>query len=247
MLTHIRDGTMPQELAERCLRDLAQLADKPYYERETFVRDVAAIVALHPQEVSKTFQKTGNLRSHLAVWCEATRLEWMPNCTRFLHGLPQHTRALMPSGTTSNEAYHAELNAAFKRVQSLHVSSLESRLKTIQFSKLLAHNSALYRPGLRQERAGTVLVRLVGALRLFDDNSWREWVDAENEAVQAAAVGLGERARLKEWKEAHAIHKKPARRLILKRPSGDEELEPVRRSAESRHRTPFSLRRPTRA
>ena len=96
-------------------------------------------------------QKT-TVRDSLAHACQAHRTEWLLNGSRWRHALSMETHSLMPSGTTSNEALHAELNHIFRRVQSMHSETLDNRLKVIKLAKLLTHNVAFYRATTRQER-----------------------------------------------------------------------------------------------
>ena len=43
--------------------------------------------------------------------CAAERLEWYFNNIRFRCVLPSNQRSLLPTGTTGNEALHAQINS----------------------------------------------------------------------------------------------------------------------------------------
>ena len=82
----------------------------------------------------------------------------------------------MPSGTTSNEATHADINGVFRRVRSLRQSTLKSRLSVFHLSRLIAHNAALYRPTTRQVHAAAVRARTLANIMLFGSTEWAEWI-----------------------------------------------------------------------
>lgn len=60
--------------------------------------------------------------------------------------MPLACHSLLHAGATSNESLHYEINQWFKQTQKLHQATLELKLHILQFSKLLTHNAALYRP-----------------------------------------------------------------------------------------------------
>ncbi len=54
------------------------------------------------------------------LWCAAAapRIEWYLNNTRQRHSMGIERLSLLPTGTTSNEALHAEINAWFRQTQA---------------------------------------------------------------------------------------------------------------------------------
>ena len=50
--------------------------------------------------------------------CNETRLEWYFNNLRIRHAMRPTRLALLPSGTGSNEALHAEINGWFRQTQA---------------------------------------------------------------------------------------------------------------------------------
>ena len=175
MLDHIQHGTWRPASAIACLEGLTASAHLPYYSREEFFRIVAAIATMHAEEVDRIAYKQTRVRDLLYTSCLPANVEWMLNFTRFAHTLSAESRKLLPSGTTSNEAYHHELISRFRSVQKLRVSTLQSRLHVIGAQKLLTHNAALYRPTTRQETPRVVLVRTLAATNLFNAKSWKQW------------------------------------------------------------------------
>ena len=93
--------------------------DSPWYAREDMVNTLAAISSLFPEEMSRR-RKAGcpTTRETLGLCAQPERLEWLLNGMRHNHTVSAPLRLLRPVGTTGNEALHAELNAAFRRVQA---------------------------------------------------------------------------------------------------------------------------------
>ena len=89
--------------------------------------------------------------------CSAARIEWYANNIRARWSLPQDVLQLLPSGTTSNEALHAELKSFFKQTQLLHQSTLLLKLRVILLMKILPHTRALTQPTLRKCELGCCL------------------------------------------------------------------------------------------
>ena len=166
------------------------------------------------------------------------------NATRFAHSLPAGVRVLRPTGTTSNEALHSELNSAFRRIQALHKSSLETRLAFFTLAKLLSHNAALYRAGLAQTRSAFVMARTLGPLDVFTSSQWTAW-------CKKKPCGSAQRA-------DRAAEKADARKVaddlveaavgVRKRPAAQTSHPPPAKRAptDQRHRSVFQLSRPNR-
>jgi len=53
---------------------------------------------------------------------DAEKMEWLFNNLLYRQGLQPEVRALLPSGTTSNEALHAEMNGWFRGYAADHLS-----------------------------------------------------------------------------------------------------------------------------
>ena len=249
-LEQIRLCSMPILAAEKELLSLADKAELPFLSRHEFLRAVSAIVAMHPSEVHRQLPKgDGTVLNLVYQRCHVQKVEWMLNYTRFLHAISSREHVVLPRGTTSNEAYHAELNSAFRRVQSLHTSSLEMRLRAITLAKLLSHNSALYRAGTRQSKAGTVLMRTVAATTLFSQQQWVQWLKQPSDAHAHSQRAHGERKRLRDWtaEQSGGVRKKPSARsrLILRKPVGQRVVHATPQDPVRMHRTVYRLVRKT--
>ena len=102
----------------------------------------------------------------------------MLNEARFTRTLSTRQRELFQSGVCGNEAFHYEVKRVFNNV-SMHPSTLELKLGCLQIKKLLAHNSALYRPTLRERDEAGVLARLVPSVKLWGTPAkWAKWCGA---------------------------------------------------------------------
>jgi hypothetical protein len=101
-------------------------------------------------------------------------MEWLFNNIRMRARLPADLQGLLPSGTTSNEALHAEINSWFRQTQRIHQSTLRLKFRVLGIAKLLAHTCAMYRPTARQVVAGAVLAR-ASARSLWGARAWHAW------------------------------------------------------------------------
>ena len=77
---------------------------------------------------------------------------------------------LRPSGTSSNEALHAEIKTWFAQTQ-LHQGTLILKLRVLKYAKQLPHFIARKHPAWSQMSIQLVLVRLV-ASRMWRDVTW---------------------------------------------------------------------------
>ena len=103
----ILDGSMGQGRAKLILENVDP--DTPFYSKVTFIEGLAAICRCFPEEVGR--KVTGSNKEVAKVlWSAAAleRLEWLFNNLRIWHAMTPLQRALLPSGTASNEALHAE-------------------------------------------------------------------------------------------------------------------------------------------
>ena len=130
------EGTMNARRARRVISESEMLETWPT--RIQFVEAVAALAADNKKDLSRKIDGTKlTVAKILYNLVAADRLEWLFNNLRFRVGLNDVTKLLLPSGTASNEAQHAELNAIFRQTQQLHRSTLELKLQVIHLAKLL--------------------------------------------------------------------------------------------------------------
>ena len=157
--------------AQRVLQNLDPAV--PVLTRVSFIEAVAAVCALHSQEVERKVTGTSkSVRQVLWNACSAQRLEWLFNNQRVRHALSPLQRALLPSGTTSNEALHSEINSWTRSTHDVHRSTLKLKLRIFTLGKQLVHHIATCFPLARQTADGVVLARGVGA-KLWSDEAWK--------------------------------------------------------------------------
>lgn len=176
LIQHVRDGSMSLGRARAILRTLEDEAHLPYYSQSYFIEVMAAVSAVHRDEATVRAPSGKNIAHHLAVLCSPTRVQWLFNLTRFRHTLDVSSVRLMPSGTTSNEAFHRELNAWFRACVCIRRDSLRTKLKAVSLGKLLTHNSALYSSGLRQSSQQLVLARGSAGLNPWTPRTWAKFI-----------------------------------------------------------------------
>ena len=105
-----------------------------------------------------------------------------------LHAIPVACLGLFDSGTCANEAFHAELNNWFRNQSELHASTVELQLGFNVIAKMLAHNSAMYYPTLRQLSPALVTARPVENSRQGD----APWHKYSEELVRDGVATLGQ-------------------------------------------------------
>ena len=125
----------------------------------------------------------------------------------------QRRLSLLPSGTTSNEGLHAELNKAFAQVQRMHQATLKLKLVVLTMAKQIAHDCAMTAPTTRQLMHGMVLARAC-TTDWWTDQSWRAWcgeltVIVPGRVAKSTLPLSAERAEQKLAVKAH-LDKKPA-------------------------------------
>ena len=217
----ILEGNMSAAKARRIIEELD--ADKPLFCRVTFVEALAAICKLYPDEVNR--KVTGsNKEVRKVLWAASApdRMEWLFNNLRARHAMSSPERALMPSGTASNEALHAEINSWGTSIRSLHKSTLRLKLCIMHFGKLLAHHVASCYPGIRQTSEAVLLARAL-ANNVWTEKTWKQWC-LEQGGRAKAAVPLHrsrqkERQQVREWKTTSGkkhtrVQKKHVKRTV---------------------------------
>ena len=150
-------------------------SNKPLFGRITFVETLAALCKIYPEEVDR--RVTGSNKEVRKVLWAATapdRMEWLFDNLRVRHAMGAPARALMPSGTASNEALHAEIISWGTSIRSLHKSTLRLKLCIMHFGKLLAHHVASCYPGIRQTSEAVLLARAL-ATNVWTENIWENW------------------------------------------------------------------------
>ena len=205
----IRKGSMLSATAERVMQEVD--ANLPWRQRLELIEALAAVARLYPSEMDRKVPGPNRtVREMLFSACSPQRLGWFFNNVKALAALPSHYMELLPSGTTSNEALHAELKAWFRQTQEMHKSTLQLKLHILRLSKLWPHNLALRRPTLRQVDAATLLCR-ASALSPWKRAEWISFAaSTEKACLPLAGKRKAEVATVREFVRRKPAFRKPA-------------------------------------
>jgi hypothetical protein len=207
---------------------------KPFLTPADFLENLAALSAMHGDAVKKIVRSTNRPLWRL-LWCAGApgRLQWLFNNIRMRHAMDRRMLGLLPSGTTSNEALHFEINSWFKQTQSVHKATLRLKLLVMGTAKLISHDAAMRFPTARQVAPAVVLARCV-TRPVWSCTEWKRWcsqLDGRKRKAKALLPMQADRetdiAIVKGW-----VQRKPA--SAYKRPAAD----PARTK-----RTPFNRKR----
>ena len=231
----------PKNLGMTRARNIIDAIDSasPMYCRITFIESVAAICKLHQEEVvRKVTGSNKELRKVLWAACAPERLEWLFNGARLRHALTPRDRALLPSGTASNESLHAQINSWTRSIRSLHQSTLRLKLDIMHFGKMLAHHVATCFPTVRQTEECVLLSRTLCA-SIWSEATWAEFCQGNRKAtLPLHSSRKGEALKVKSW-----VQKRPATKVPKAKPKKRNVLTVARRhSIKSGGRRPKSQR-----
>ena len=113
------------------------------------------------------------------------------NGIRYRHSLPMEEVAFLPSGTSSNEAAHAEINRWFTNTKDVHQAAIIVKLRVFLLAKLLVHNKALSLHTSRQLRTNELLMRCIATTTLWTPEAWQEWCNGiDDEGVEGRSRKL---------------------------------------------------------
>lgn len=199
LLGHVQTGDLPPSL--RAEADNMLDSHGPFKCYRDYLLAMAALSTRFPGEMRRRTDKKGKpvLRIILAA-CEYAR--WGSYYNNVMLRTEMGTSGnFLSSGTTANEALHAELRNAFRQVYSVHVPTLQTRLKTFVLSKQVAWDAARRTPGLRQRSQQAVLFRAL-ARPLFDDLLWNSWAAPSDGTLVVAKATDAPRALLRSHVES---------------------------------------------
>ena len=197
---------------------------EPFVTRVSFIRSLAALCALYDKEVVR--KVTGaNKEVHKVLWsaCAPERLEWLFNNTRVRHIIPARYLVVLPSGTSSNEALHAEINAWTRSITAMHRSTLLVKLRFLMYRKLQAHYMAVCFPMCSITTEAIVLARSL-IKSIWSQDEWIKWCAEQSgqrrqvkESLPLAAARAHEISAVRDWVAKKPASRKPVGRQRLKR------------------------------
>ena len=221
---HILEKNLPAKLIGECLQLLQ--TDGTWKTLEEFTMCLAALTTCYPHEASRrSDKKSKTLASTLHAACSPQRFAWYLNNVALHHGIAEYASALLPSGTTGNEALHAELNAIFRQQYKLQSTTLRLKLSVFSLAKQVAHQSATRTPMSHQERQQEVLAFTL-ARALLCRKQWQAWCpdgQTSSPLKKAKLEGLRLReqhvARVRAWLAKHhlALHRRLKRTVSTRR------------------------------
>lgn len=170
--------SMPLQEASQVLETID--CDKPLRDRREFIRSIAAVCARFTQEVARKAAGP-NKEIFKILWaaCASDRLEWLFNNLRVRCCVPKEHLHFLPSGTSSNEALHSEINAWSRSTNTLHRSTLALKLRYYHYIKLMAHHLATHFP-LTHIVSESVLLSRATRTSIWTDEEWKQWCSAQH-------------------------------------------------------------------
>ena len=169
MRTHVLEHTLPITQARAVLERMD--GEAPWVTPFDFIEAVAALSAVFQSELHRRTHVAGvQLKKLLWNATAPHRLQWYFNNLRFRHSLLPSKLSLLGSGTSRNEALHAEVNRWFRNQPEVFASTVELQLRVSTLAKLQAHNCALYSRTLRQLAPAEVLFR--SSATLANQRGW---------------------------------------------------------------------------
>jgi len=145
----------------------------PWLNRVDFMNAIRAFLAVYWDECDK---ESGGRKISIQLKNSAQpkECEWMFNFTRYCASLPLAEYQVLPSGTSSNEALHRELNKNFTTNRHRYSTTLELGVRGFHLAKVLSHDRASTVHFTKQHKESVILNRSVGHLQVFTDEEWTE-------------------------------------------------------------------------
>ena len=212
------DFSMSTDESDDILDSLQE--DQPFYCRLDFIKCLAALCQRLPTEVSKKIAGA-NKHVYKILWaaCAPDRFEWLMNSLRVRHQMDPSYRWFLPSGTSSNEALHAEINSWSRSINVMHRSTLALKLLYFRYIKMLMHYLAVQFPLSHIVSASMMLGRSLHQ-SLWSGDDWTLWCSEQySVGVQAKApLPLTTGRRHEAEVVRHYVRKKPSsKRMVNKK------------------------------
>ena len=171
-LAMIIDGRMPIANAMSYVESID--FNLPFINRLSFIKAIAALVALYPEEVKRPVAPGPlKIRSVLYNACLMDSLEYKLNHTRLLHLTTDPLRNFIASGSTSVEALHSELkNHWFPNWPKYYQSTVLLKTAIFRFAKLYSHNKMMLSTTNRAYRQQIVMKWSAAAETAWDEHAW---------------------------------------------------------------------------
>ena len=156
--------------------------DTPFLNRVDFIKSVAALCRIYKSEVTrKAAGPNKDINKILWAACAPDRLEWLMNNLRVRHAMTASYLWFLPSGTSSNEALHAEVNSWTRSINAMHSSTLALKLQYFMYIKTLQHFLSNEFPMSRVVSASMMLGRALHE-SIWSDQDWSAWCAEQHTA-----------------------------------------------------------------
>ena len=193
--------------------------DTPFLARVEFIKSVAALCRIYKSEVTRAAAGP-NKAINKILWaaCAPDRLEWLMNNLRVRRAMTSTYLWFLPSGTSSNEALHAEINSWTRSVNVMHRSTLALKLQYFMYIKTLQHFLSNDFPMSRVVGASMILGRALHE-SIWSKEDWNSWCAEQHTAnVQSKAALPLTRSRHSEAEVVRQwVKKKPAARTKVRK------------------------------
>lgn len=232
LLRHLERRDLPGHLLVASERRLAEPG--PWVRYADYLTSMAALATMFPDFMQrKTKAGRGGTRvgNVLRSACEYSKWACYANNVYMRTSLSPENSAICATGTTGNEALHAELRSALRQVYRVHAPTLRLRLHLLSLAKRIGWEAARRVPALRQQRQLSVLCRVL-ARPLLDADSWESSASGER-----AAGARGVRKSCTASDQTRRLHVTRVRQWLKLKATGP--------APKRRKRTVFSLRRRT--
>jgi hypothetical protein len=171
--------------------------EKPFNDVYEFLSSLAALSHIYWDEVDRpNTHNKGTIAHALACACAPDRVQWYFNGQRFRHWMPAEMVKLLGSGTSPNEAAHAEIGRWFpNRYGQRYITTMEIQLFINVFGKLQCHNVAMYHSTLRSMQQDFLLAATSGKWSVPLDE-WLRWcaeLRGHSGRISKAALPLAEK------------------------------------------------------
>ncbi|CAE7525164.1 unnamed protein product [Symbiodinium natans] len=92
--------------------------DQPWLTEVDFLQALLALLSIFYDEVQKVTFSGVTLHRLIINVASPAKVQWLLNDTRYRHSVDRESLVLLPSGTTSNESLHHELNHWFRETET---------------------------------------------------------------------------------------------------------------------------------
>ncbi|CAE7429811.1 unnamed protein product, partial [Symbiodinium pilosum] len=199
----IESGAMAKAKARGIVENLD--SSRPFLSRFEFIEALAALSATFPKDMNRKVTGANKRVAHI-LWraTDPDRAAWLFNNSR-------RVLALLPSGTSSNEALHAEVKNWFSETQQIHQSTLCLKLLMLTLGKQIPHFLAMAHPTISQCASRVLLARAV-ANSPWTDVARQSWCSELSHEAHVEKAALP-------YNESHAEGVSKVRSWNMKRPA----------------------------